>query len=133
MIRSLLRALTLCTLAGCAHTGNFSKASNPDSELMASDTARAMRAVWPPGQTLLKADIHSRDAFLAVLIANLQASGYAVEPATSRVGSELRYVVDNVDAAYRVTVAVDGRALSRIYQHAVNGQLSPASAWSRQE
>lgn len=133
MIRSLLLTVALCTLAGCAHTGNFSKASTTDSELMARDTARAMRATWPPGQTMLKADIKSTDAFLAVLIANLQASGYAIEPSTSRGGLELHYVVDRVDDAYRVTVAIDDHSLSRLYQHRANGQLSPASAWSRQE
>jgi len=119
-------------LSGCAHTGNFAKAPPGQDGLMAHDAARAMRAVWSPDQTTLKADVTTRDPFLAVLLGDLRTSGYAIAPPTSKTGSELRYVVDRVDDAYRVSIAIDGHSLNRLYR-AAQGQLAPASAWSRQD
>jgi len=120
-------------LGACAHHGNLAKAPADFDGQMAKDTARAMRVVWPPQQTILKTETTRPDPFLQVLIETLRADGYAVASTGSKTGSELRYVVDRLDEShYRVSVQFDGHSIHRLYQ-AEQGRLMPAGAWSRQD
>lgn len=120
-------------LCACAHHGNLAKAPAAFDGQMAEDTAKAMRVVWPPQQTLLKLESGAQNPFLAVLSDQLLREGYALAPAGSQIGSDLRYVLDRLDDShYRVSVQIEGRSLHRLYQ-ASHGQLIPASAWSRQD
>ena len=120
-------------LGACAHHGNLAHAPAEFDGQMARDTAQAMRVVWPPQQTTLKTEPTRTDPFLNVLIQTLRADGYAVGPASSKTGSELRYVVDRIDDQhYRVSVQLDGHSIHRLYQSA-RGRLTPAGAWSRQD
>lgn len=120
-------------LSACAHRGNLAQAPAAFDGQMAEDTARAMRVVWQPQQTLLKLESGAQNPFLHVLADQLRLEGYALAAANSKTGSELRYVLDRLDDShYRVSVQIEGRSLHRLYQ-ASHGQLTPASAWSRQD
>jgi len=130
---ALTSGLSLLLMA-CAHQGNLAHAQAAYDGQMAQDTARAMRGVWPPQQTLLRTEsAGTQNPFLAVLLEQLRAEGYALAPATSTSGSDLRYVLDRLDDShYRVSVRIEGHSIHRLYQVA-QGQLAPASAWSRQD
>lgn len=137
--RSCTRAMVLTSslsmlLAACAHQGNLAHAPAAHDGQMALDTARAMRGVWPPQQTVFRAESASpQNPFLSVLLEQLRAEGYALAPAHSKSGSDLRYVLDRLDDShYRVSVRIEGHSIHRLYQVA-QGQLAPASAWSRQD
>ncbi len=120
-------------LCACAHHGNLAQAPAAFDGQMAQDTARAMRVVWPPQQMLLKLESGTQNPFLHVLADQLRLEGYALAPAGNKTGSDLRYVLDRLDDShYRVSVQIEGRSLHRLYQ-ASRGQLTPASAWSRQD
>ena len=120
-------------LCACAHYGNLAQAPAAFDGQIAEDTAKAMGVVWPPQQTLLKLESGTQNPFLSVLADQLRVEGYALAPSRSKTGSDLRYVLDRLDDShYRVSVQIEGRSLHRLYQ-ASHGQLTPASAWSRQD
>lgn len=129
----LTSGLSLLLMA-CAHQGNLAHAPAAYDGQMARDAARAMREVWPPQNTLLRTEsVSTQNPFLSVLLEQLRAEGYALAPAASKTGSELHYVLDRLDDShYRVSVRIEGHSIHRLYQVA-QGQLAPASAWTRQE
>lgn len=128
------RLVSVCLLlSACAHHGNLAHAPAGYDGKMAQDTAKAMRVVWPPEHTELKTDVTHPDPFQQVLVEHLRSAGYAVSPMSSKTGSELRYVVDRLDDRhYRVSIRIDGHSLHRLYRTS-QGQLTPASLWSRQD
>jgi len=115
-----------------ADTGNYLRKPPRQLEaVMAVDAADQIHSLRPstaPFQVLPP----RRDAFGAKLVAQLEGHGYAVVVGGAPDASfeQLRYVIQpSDDGLFLMTVRIDGRPMSRVYQCA-GEECLPASAWT---
>lgn len=141
-------ALLVIGLVGCSFRkaapvpGNLSQSSAPAyGKAMANDVVKKLAALYPPARTRINLQQEASDSFGASLVTGLRAKGYALAEFKSGKSTgaaagavSLTYVVDQPLEAdqYRVTVLLDNRSLSRLYQ-AKDGALAPAGYWVRKE
>jgi hypothetical protein len=145
-------AALVLVLTGCATTpqaapqGNFLP-DNIDQAKLASEAVRQLVVLYAPARTRLALQHAATDKFGMALIKGLRDSGYAVQefapgaerkhdaaPAKEGDALPLRYVADPVGSTslYRITVAVGGQSLTRLYT-ARDGAVLPAGTWVRKE
>ncbi|MES3021685.1 MAG: conjugal transfer protein TrbH [Pseudomonadota bacterium] len=147
MNKVMILAVVAMSLAGCASGpaptvfGNFVKGTAPaDGRTMADDVAKKLTALYPPAQTRINLQQVTPDAFGTTLVVALRTKGYAlaefkkgpIAGAANQAGEiALAYVVDQPMEAglYRVTVFINSQSLSRLYQAAKDGAISPAGSW----
>jgi type IV secretion system protein TrbH len=151
----ILALLSAAVLSGCATTpgpyGNYlePQTSEAYSQQLAQDVATQMARVWAPAQTELSLEHPAKDGFGVALVDALRGAGFAVReydehgpggksqqegPAVDVVsgstGSELRYVVDQLDKfLVRVSVAVGEEGIARAYS-TEGGSVTPAGIWA---
>lgn len=147
-----LTVLLLLGLAGCASTGpygNFTQNPVEYDAKLATDTARQIRALYPPATTRFNLYRATPDRFGASLAGALRTQGYALSESKPewQIGQQaeqgkgqqapslnLRYVVDQQPGTnlYRVMVLIGQQSLTRAYL-SQNNALYPAGAWVRKE
>ena len=130
--------IIVLVLAGCAvNKGqNFNVAphlTEVEQRQIVGDAVKKLSEIYPPAKTQLSLQLSDQDSFGVMLVHDLREQGYAVqegsqEPSKDSSGLSVRYILDQADALYRVTVTIGSDSLSRPYSEQ-NGALIPAGYW----
>jgi type IV secretion system protein TrbH len=143
-----LATCILLGLAGCATNRYDTVTAQLPAELgrgMATDSAKQLQALYPPGQTKFNIGqpVPQADVFGTALVKAIRENGYAVQefspkqPVEASGGLNLRYTVDKPETSlfeglYRVRLSVGKSVLTRAYT-ASNKTANPAGAWAFME
>jgi type IV secretion system protein TrbH len=154
MRKFLLLAGVLLSLAGClsaptSMVGNFiPNTAKANDKKMADDAVKQLVALYPPASTRIDLEHGTPDFFGTSLVESMRAKGYAVlefnKPKTASAGTlapaapslPLAYIVDQAKGSdlQRITLRINRQqSLSRVYQVAQDGAVSPAGYWVRKE
>lgn len=130
--------IIVLVLAGCAvkTERNFNLAphlTEVEQRQIVGDVVKKLSEIYPPAKTQLSLQLSDQDSFEAMFVHDLREQGYAVqewteEPSKDSSGLPVRYILDQADALYRVTVMIGNDSLSRPYSEQ-NGVLTPAGYW----
>ena len=135
MNRSVLMVIVLL-MAGCAvkTEQNFNFAPNltqVEQQQIVSDTVKKLAELYLPAKTRLSFQANE-DTFGVLLVHDLREQGYAIDEAQNTPndpsGLQVRYILDQADDLYRMTVMIGSDSLSRPYSEE-NGVLIAAGFW----
>ncbi|MFH0781518.1 MAG: conjugal transfer protein TrbH [Pseudomonadota bacterium] len=135
MKRSVLMVIVLL-IAGCAvkteQNFNFApKLTQMEQQQIVSDTVKKLAELYLPAKTRLSFQTNE-DTFGISLVHDLREQGYAIDETQDTPddpsGLQLRYILDQADDLYRVTVMIGNDSLSRPYSEE-NGVLTAAGCW----
>ena len=124
-------------MAGCAvkTEQNFNFAPNltqVEQQQIVSDTVKKLAELYLPAKTRLNLQV-TEDTFGISLVHDLREQGYAIQEQALNSpndpsGLQLRYILDQADDFYRMTVMIGSDSLSRPYSKE-NGVLTAAGCW----
>ena len=123
-------------MAGCAvkteQNFNFApKLTQVEQQQIVSDTVKKLAELYLPAKTRLSFQANE-DTFGVSLVHDLREQGYAIDETQDTPndpsGLQLRYILDQADDLYRVTVMIGNDSLSRPYSEE-NGVLTAAGCW----
>lgn len=136
MSRSMLVVIVLL-IAGCAvktaQNFNFAPMLTPvEQQQIVSDTVKKLTELYLPAKTRLNFQA-TEDTFGISLVHDLRDQGYAIEEQALNSpndpsSQQLRYILDQADDLYRITVMIGSDSLSRPYSQE-NGVLTAAGCW----
>lgn len=123
-------------IAGCVvkTEQNFNFAPNltqVEQQQIVSDTVKKLAELYLPAKTRLSFQANE-DTFGVLLVHDLREQGYAIDEAQNTPndpsGLQVRYILDQADDLYRMTVMIGSDSLSRPYSEE-NGVLIAAGFW----
>ena len=139
MTRSILVVIML-VMAGCAVTReqniNFAPNLTQESQQkIVNDTVKKLTELYLPAKTRLSVQ-GSKDTFGISLLQELRYQGYQIQEQTLNSlrdpsGLQLRYILDQTDELYRLTIMIGTDSLSRPYTEE-NGVILPTGYWMYQ-
>lgn len=120
-MRVIARFLFIVFLSGCAtqQYGSFTKGIETEDTVV-DDALLQMTLLYPPAKTAFSMlhTIEKTDVFGEKFLSNMRKYGYAVQEyskQSAQAGKSLAYILDKKDHRVRLTVFIDGKALSRTY------------------
>ena len=144
MKRSVIALLTVI-LTGCVSSqyGVYTPLDTANSARLAIDASNVLPRVYAPSVTRFNVKQDASDVFGNTLVRLLRQKGYAIAEnplfwssfyaAPVVPGFSFNYVIDQVsDDQTRLTLMVDGSAISRLYR-TVNGAVVPVGFWAKKD
>ena len=128
----------MLVLAGCAvkTEQNFNSAphlTEVEQRQIVGDVVKKLSEIYPPAKTHLNLQLSDQDSFGVLLVHDLREQGYGVQESSQESLKNsswlpVRYILDQADALYRITIMIGSDSLSRLYAEQ-NGVLIPAGYW----